>query len=67
MLYALLCGRLPFDEPTIAALFDKIERGAYRMPVGISKAAADLIARMLTVNPAERIKISEVSLCLWCN
>lgn len=32
ILYALLCGSLPFDDESIPALFKKIKSGMYSLP-----------------------------------
>jgi 5'-AMP-activated protein kinase catalytic alpha subunit len=60
ILYALLCGCLPFDEETIPALFKKIKAGEYRIPSHIGPEARDLLKRMLTVDPLERITIPQL-------
>jgi serine/threonine protein kinase len=38
--YALLCGRLPFDEEHISILFRKIKDGEYTLPAPNSASAA---------------------------
>jgi serine/threonine protein kinase len=67
ILYALLCGRLPFDNEHIPTLFKHIRQGRYPRPPPsvVSAGAADLIARMLTVNPEDRITLSEVRNHPW--
>jgi len=60
ILYALLCGCLPFDEETIPQLFKKIKAGDFRIPSHVSPEARDLIKRMLTVDPLERITIPQL-------
>ena len=47
ILYAMLCGSLPFDDEQLAVLFMKIKQGNYRMPVEIPPDCKDLIRRML--------------------
>lgn len=37
ILYALLCGRLPFDDESIPSLFRKIKSGMYSIPSDISQ------------------------------
>jgi serine/threonine protein kinase len=39
ILYALLCGNLPFDDENIANLFKKIKGGVYTMPGYLSEGA----------------------------
>eukprot|EP01063_Lacrimia_lanifica_P019531 TRINITY_DN2690_c0_g1_i1.p1 TRINITY_DN2690_c0_g1~~TRINITY_DN2690_c0_g1_i1.p1 ORF type:complete len:296 (+),score=121.28 TRINITY_DN2690_c0_g1_i1:122-1009(+) len=60
ILYAMLAGYLPFDDPIMAKLCDKIEKGIYRNSRKFSPNAVDLIARMLTVDPARRITLSQI-------
>eukprot|EP01062_Namystynia_karyoxenos_P015707 TRINITY_DN1571_c0_g1_i1.p1 TRINITY_DN1571_c0_g1~~TRINITY_DN1571_c0_g1_i1.p1 ORF type:complete len:660 (+),score=214.85 TRINITY_DN1571_c0_g1_i1:85-2064(+) len=65
ILYALLCGRLPFDEDSIPALFKKIKEGRYHMPSYVPPAAKDVIQRILVVDPLERITIPQVRELEW--
>lgn len=58
ILYALTCGYLPFEDKTTALLYDKILKGRYSVPSHVSPALKDLMARMLTVDPAKRITIA---------
>ncbi|RLM92249.1 hypothetical protein C2845_PM08G24230 [Panicum miliaceum] len=60
ILYALLCGTLPFDDENIPNLFKKIKGGIYTLPSHLSGAARDLIPRMLVVDPMKRITIREI-------
>jgi len=64
-LYALLTNRLPFDAPDIPALFKLIKRGRFSVPGFVPSDAKDLICRMLTVNPAERISIAQIKKHKW--
>lgn len=65
ILYVLLVGRLPFDDEHIPSLFAKIARGHYVVPSYISKSAADIIAKMLAVNPVHRATIDEIRQHEW--
>ncbi|KAM7505197.1 hypothetical protein LguiB_004101 [Lonicera macranthoides] len=65
ILYALLCGRLPFDDDNLPGLFAKIKNGAYTYPTHISHGANDLIARILVVDPVNRISIPEIHQHPW--
>ncbi|CAA0406316.1 unnamed protein product [Arabidopsis thaliana] len=67
ILYALLCGTLPFDDENIPNLFDKIKRGMYTLPNHLSHFARDLIPRMLMVDPTMRISITEIRQHPWFN
>jgi len=65
ILYALLCGSLPFDDESISNLFRKIKGGVYNLPTHLSDPSRDLIGRMLVVDPIRRITIPEVAAHPW--
>ncbi|XP_066394967.1 serine/threonine protein kinase OSK4 [Miscanthus floridulus] len=65
ILYALLCGTLPFDDENIPNLFKKIKGGIYTLPSHLSALARDLIPRMLVVEPMKRITIREIREHQW--
>lgn len=62
--FALLTGRLPFDEEdgNIRNLLLKVQTGKFEMPDDdeISPEAQDLLAKILTVDPELRIKPREI-------
>lgn len=60
ILYALLCGTLPFDDESIPSLFRKIKSGMYSLPSHLSQLSRDLILKMLVVDPMKRIKLEEI-------
>ena len=59
ILYALLSGRLPFDDPSFRNLVAKIKAGQYRMP-DFPPEIKDLISRILTVDPEKRITLEQI-------
>ena len=65
ILYALLCGTLPFDDESIPNLFKKIKSGMYSLPTHLSQSSRDLILRMLVVDPMKRITMSEIRKHPW--
>jgi len=65
ILYALLCGTLPFDDENIPNLFKKIKSGIYTLPSHLSPLARDLIPRILVVDPMKRITIREIREHSW--
>ena len=65
ILYALLCGSLPFDDESIPNLFKKIKSGMYSLPNHLSQLARNLIPRMIEVDPMKRITIPEIRLHPW--
>lgn len=62
LLYATLCRQLPFDDPdgNVPRLLAKAKKGIYSVPDFLSREARDLIAKMLTVDPAKRIPIRKI-------
>lgn len=60
ILYALLCGCLPFESDNIDELFKKILRGKYIEPAWLSSGSKRLLRRMLCVDPLKRIRVSEL-------
>lgn len=65
ILYALLCGSLPFDDESIPSLFKKIKSGMYSLPSHLSPLTRDLVPRMLVVDPMKRITIAEIKQHPW--
>ncbi|KAJ4835382.1 SNF1- protein kinase catalytic subunit alpha kin10 [Turnera subulata] len=65
ILYALLCGTLPFDDENIPNLFKKIKGGIYTLPSHLSPGARDLIPRMLVVDPVKRMTIDDIRQHPW--
>lgn len=57
ILYALLAGRLPFDDDNVRVLLDKVRDGRYAMPGDIEPIAKDLIRRMLEKDVRKRITV----------
>lgn len=60
ILYALLAGRLPFDDPSIRNLLNKVKSGHFVMPDFQPRCLQTLIARMITVDVTTRITIEEI-------
>jgi len=65
ILFALVCGYLPFEDGNTAALYRKILNADYRTPKFISPSARQLIGLMLTTDPEKRITISEIRQHEW--
>ena len=57
--YTLMCGRLPFDEPTVRKLLSRVKSGKYVMPE-LPADIKDLIQKMLTVDPKKRITLAQI-------
>nr|GLL24492.1 SNF1-related protein kinase catalytic subunit alpha KIN11-like [Ipomoea trifida] len=65
ILYAILCGRLPFDDDNFPALYRRIKNGNYPVPGHLSSGANDLIAKILVTDPVSRISIPEIRQHSW--
>ena len=57
ILYALLTGRLPFDDKNVRTLLSKVKVGKYDMPSYVDPLAKNLLARMLVVDVNRRITV----------
>lgn len=60
ILYALLCGTLPFDDEHVPTLFRKIKSGIFHIPDYLSKAVVNLLVHMLQVDPLKRATIDQI-------
>ena len=67
ILYAMLCGYLPFSESKEEIICQKIMDGDYEMPDYLSKAAVDLLTNILKIDPSERYDIDRVKSHPWFN
>lgn len=65
LLYALLCGFLPFDDNNMENLYKKILGGKYEEPHWLSSNSKALIRSMLQINPEKRITIHELCNHPW--
>ncbi|XP_011305523.1 maternal embryonic leucine zipper kinase [Fopius arisanus] len=65
LLYALLCGFLPFDDNSIENLYRKILSGKYDEPGWLSTSSKRLIRAMLQIDPKKRITIEELCCHPW--
>jgi serine/threonine-protein kinase HSL1, negative regulator of Swe1 kinase len=62
ILYALLVGKLPFDDDDLIVLLEKIKTGRYSTPSSMDPLAKDLINRMLELDVSKRIIMEEILL-----
>ena len=60
ILFAMICGYLPFEDSNTNTLYKKILAGDYLFPKFISNDARDLIKSVLNVNPDNRFSIEEI-------
>lgn len=67
VLFALLSGYLPFEDPDTGELYKKILSADYHLPNYVSKDAADLLSKILETDPDKRITIPEIRKHKWFN
>ena len=60
ILFAMLCGYLPFEDNDNEILFEKILECKIILPNFISENAKDLIEKILVIEPDKRISIPEI-------
>ncbi|KAI9804922.1 MAG: hypothetical protein M1833_006225 [Piccolia ochrophora] len=60
ILFVMLTGRLPFDDPNVRSLLERVKIGDYYLPAELGDDARDLITRMLQVDPQNRITMDKI-------
>eukprot|EP01095_Lingulamoeba_sp_RSL-Kostka_P008542 TRINITY_DN287_c0_g1_i1.p1 TRINITY_DN287_c0_g1~~TRINITY_DN287_c0_g1_i1.p1 ORF type:complete len:304 (-),score=86.65 TRINITY_DN287_c0_g1_i1:316-1227(-) len=64
LLYAILVGRFPFDEPEDSqnseSIFEMILDGQYEIPFYISEEARHLISHLISDNPETRLTVDQI-------
>ena len=60
ILYAMIYGYLPFEDPDNEMLFQKILECKPEMPSGVSSSALDLMNKIMVTNPDKRITIDKI-------
>ena len=67
ILYAMLCGYLPFDEDDDEVLVKKIQYCEYDFPHFLSEEAKDLITKILCVDVGNRFDFNQIKNHSWFN
>jgi serine/threonine protein kinase len=57
IIYAMVCGFLPFEDPKTNKLYSKILNAEYTIPDFVSDACQDLIRKVLITSPKDRLTI----------
>ena len=60
ILYAMVCGYLPFEDQNTKKLYQKILNADYKLPSFLSDEAKDLITRILNPDPTKRFSIEDI-------
>ena len=64
ILYAMVVGRLPFKDSDVKSLLTQLSTNL-RFPTRISEELKDLICKMLTFSPKERLTLSQIKNHPW--
>ncbi|XP_075542163.1 calcium/calmodulin-dependent protein kinase kinase 1 isoform X2 [Dermacentor variabilis] len=64
-LYAFVVGNVPFHDPSVLILYNKIRNQPLVFPSNISIELQGLLSRMLKKNPEERITVPEIKVDPW--
>jgi 5'-AMP-activated protein kinase catalytic alpha subunit len=65
ILFALICGSLPFDDEKISNLYKKIQGGVFSFPNYVSDSGKNLINQILTTDPLKRITMEGIRKHPW--
>ena len=65
VLYAMICGFLPFEGEDNDILFQKIIDGNFSIPAHVSKQGRELLYQLLNKNPKKRITVSQIKKHPW--
>jgi len=68
LLYAMICGTVPFKAPNLEELHKLILKGEFKFPdssTQISEEAKKLVKGMIVLNPKERLTIPEILSHPW--
>ncbi|KAK4534052.1 hypothetical protein CDCA_CDCA01G0077 [Cyanidium caldarium] len=65
ILYALVTGKLPFDDDNLQRLLQKVRCGLYHLPSFLPQQLRSLIHCMLTVDPKRRITVEGIKAHPW--
>ncbi|OMJ74403.1 hypothetical protein SteCoe_26659 [Stentor coeruleus] len=65
ILFAMICGYLPFEDPNTSILYKKILNCEYEMPEWVSIEGREIIAKILDTQPETRYTILEIRKHSW--
>jgi len=67
ILFVFLAGYLPFDEPTMSALFRKIQAADFEYPSWFSSEIKEVLNQILIPDPAKRLTLKQITALSWYN
>lgn len=65
VLYAMVCGFLPFEDPKTSNLYKKILAGDFKIPKFLSTDCSHFVSKILQVDPSNRYGIEEIRAHPW--
>ena len=65
VLFAMICGYLPFEDSNTSKLYKKILNGTFDVPEDISLEAKDLIKGILNTDPSKRFTLDQIKNHKW--
>lgn len=65
VLFAMICGYLPFEDPKTSNLYKKILNADYQIPKFVSSEGRDLMQKILNTDPDDRFTISDIRGHAW--
>jgi len=65
ILYVLLAGFLPFDEPSMSALFRKIIKAEFSYPSWFSPGVKEILNKILVPQPEKRYTMAQIKESEW--
>ena len=65
ILFAMLCGHLPFEDSNTANLYKKILAGEFKLPNYLSAEAGDMLKKILVTEPEKRYTIEKIRSHPW--
>ncbi len=65
ILYAMVCGYLPFEDPDTAKLYQKILSGDFEVPEFMTPLTEDLLHKILNTDPEKRYTIDQIRNHEW--
>ena len=65
IMFALICGFLPFEDPDTTELYKKILKGQYSIPKFVGDQARDLMRKIMVHDPAKRLTPAQIRAHPW--
>ena len=65
IIYAMVCGFLPFEDPKTNKLYQKILNAEYTIPEFVSESCQDLIRKVLLTDPTQRLSFEGIRAHPW--